>query len=59
MKNKSKIFSWSWVKEHVRPHFKYHTYRGEEIDFKEDNIKDIIDKAEDKVEVGIKFKFKF
>lgn len=55
---KSKRIS-NWIKEHVRPHFKWHADRGNEIKFKEDDIGEIVDKAEDKVEAGIKFKFKF
>ena len=56
MKRKS-IFK--WIKEHVRPHLRYHADRGEEINLKEDDIGEIVDKAEDKIEAGIKFKFKF
>ena len=48
-----------WIGKHVRPHFRYHKNKGDDIDFKNDNLKDIVDKVEDKVEGGIKFTFKF
>ena len=48
-----------WIKNHVRPHFKWRTQEGKEINLKEDDINDIIDKAKDQAEVGIKIKFKF
>lgn len=47
-----------WVKEHVRPHFRYRRNLGE--DFKdEDDIGDRLEKIKDKSEVGIKFRFRF
>ena len=48
-----------WVKEHVRPHVKYHPNKGEEIDWKNEDLKESLRKAKDKTEIGIKFKFKF
>jgi len=48
-----------WIKEHVRPHFKWYSQKGKEIDLKKDSLKDVADKTGDQSEVGIKFKFKF
>jgi len=48
-----------WIKEHVRPHFKWQAQEGKDIDLKKDKFKDVVDKAEDQSEVGIKFRFKF
>ena len=48
-----------WIKNHIRPHFGWNKERGEEIDWKKDNIDELIDKSKDKVEAGITIRFKF
>ena len=48
-----------WIKEHVRPYIKYHGEDGEKIDLQNDSPEEIIDKIEEKIEVGIQLEFKF
>ena len=52
--------TWKWIKDHVRPYIKRsRKEKSTNIDLKEDSPREIIDKARDESEVGIKFTFKF
>jgi len=48
-----------WVKNHVRPHFRYNPKEGEEIDIFKDRFTEARKKLKDQLEAGIKFTFKF
>ena len=47
-----------WIKEHVRPHVRYDKKDGD-INLKKNSLSNILNKAKDKLEIGIKFRFKF
>lgn len=48
-----------WIIEHVRPYVKYHEEHGEKIDIQQDKPSVVIDKLEDKIEIGVQLTFKF
>jgi len=48
-----------WIKEHVRPYARYRAKGSNSIDLKKDSTEDVIDKAKEQTEVGVKFTFKF
>lgn len=48
-----------WIKEHVRLYAKRRDKRGGSIDLLEDDLDEVVDKAQEQTEVGVKFTFKF
>ena len=50
-----------WIKEHVRPHFRYNKRRDKkpDDDLKLDSLDSVEDNLKKNSEIGIKFRFKF
>ena len=51
---------WKWVKEHVRPYYKYNqSYNDGRPEKDNDNTNNRLDDLKENSEIGIKIKFKF